>query len=90
MKYFYLYFKNPIWPPAAILKTEFEVGSLDKSFCIDLRNICAKGNICTIIWSQILLVPLLEQKFSKITSRQVTALKRRHDRSDKGFPRRNA
>ena len=40
---------NPIWRPAAILKIEIFDGSEGKSFSFALRNICAKGNICTII-----------------------------------------
>ena len=30
---FNLYFKDSIWPLAAILNFEFEIGSLDRSFC---------------------------------------------------------
>ena len=46
---FQLNFGNPIWQPAAILKIEISIDSLDFAFCFVIRNISAKGNICTII-----------------------------------------
>ena len=50
--WFLVFFGNPIWPPAAILKNEILIASLAKSYFLVPKSICAKENICTIIWSQ--------------------------------------